>query len=175
MIFNPFWITLIKLFVVPGTSSTSPVSAPEIYIYIYIYIWNRLIGLVGRVFANGPGDRGSIPGRVIPKTLKKCYLIPPCLTLSIIRYVSRVKQSKSGKGVAPSPTPQCSSYWEGSLWVALDYSRQLTNIWELLFVCMCLYIQAELKSNAVFFSTGIIADSGTCNMHQNEEGGVLVV
>ena len=31
---------------------------------------NRLIGLVGRVFANGPGDLASIPGRVIPKTLK---------------------------------------------------------------------------------------------------------
>ena len=29
-----------------------------------------LIGLVGRVFANGPGDLGSIPGRVIQKTLK---------------------------------------------------------------------------------------------------------
>ena len=28
------------------------------------------IGLVGRVFANGPGELGSIPGRVIPKTLK---------------------------------------------------------------------------------------------------------
>ena len=28
------------------------------------------IGLVGRVFANGSGDRGSIPGRVIPKTQK---------------------------------------------------------------------------------------------------------
>ena len=26
--------------------------------------------LVGSVFANGPGDLGSIPGRVIPKTLK---------------------------------------------------------------------------------------------------------
>ena len=26
--------------------------------------------LRGRVFANGPGDLGSIPGRVIPKTLK---------------------------------------------------------------------------------------------------------
>ena len=25
---------------------------------------------MGRVFANGPGDRGSIPGQVIPKTLK---------------------------------------------------------------------------------------------------------
>ena len=34
---------------------------------IYIY---RLIGLVGRVFTNGPGDVGSIPGRVVPKTLK---------------------------------------------------------------------------------------------------------
>ena len=27
-------------------------------------------GGVGRVIVNGPGDRGSIPGRVIPKTLK---------------------------------------------------------------------------------------------------------
>ena len=26
--------------------------------------------LVGKVFANGPGDLGSIQGRVIPKTLK---------------------------------------------------------------------------------------------------------
>ena len=31
---------------------------------------NWLISPVSRVFANGPGDRGSIPGRVIPKTLK---------------------------------------------------------------------------------------------------------
>ena len=30
----------------------------------------RLIGLVGRVIANGPRDLGSIPGRVTPKTLK---------------------------------------------------------------------------------------------------------
>ena len=48
----------------------------HIYIYIYIYIYihwrqiNRLIGLVRRVFANGPVDLGSIPGRVIPKTSK---------------------------------------------------------------------------------------------------------
>ena len=28
------------------------------------------IGLAVRVFANGPGDLGSIPGRVIPKTKK---------------------------------------------------------------------------------------------------------
>ena len=30
----------------------------------------RLISLVGRVFANGPEDLGSIPGHVIPLTLK---------------------------------------------------------------------------------------------------------
>ena len=29
------------------------------------------MGQVGRVFANGPGNRGSIQGRVIPKTKKK--------------------------------------------------------------------------------------------------------
>ena len=32
--------------------------------------WNRLIGLLGRVFTNNPGDLGSIPGHIIPKTLK---------------------------------------------------------------------------------------------------------
>ena len=49
----------------------------------------------------------------------------PCLTLSIIRYGSRVKWSNPRNGVAPSPTPQCRSYWKGNLWVTLDYSRQL--------------------------------------------------
>ena len=57
--------------------------------------------------------------------LKKWYLIHPCLTLSNIRYVSRVKWSNPGKGVAPSPTPRCSNYWKGSLLVSLDYGRQL--------------------------------------------------
>ena len=39
-------------------------------ILVYIDIENRDIGPAVRVFANGPGDLGSIPGRVIPKTLK---------------------------------------------------------------------------------------------------------
>ena len=37
---------------------------------IYNNLHNRLVGLVGRVSANGPGDLDSIPGCVIPKTLK---------------------------------------------------------------------------------------------------------
>ena len=45
--------------------------------------------------------------------LKKWYLMPPYLTLSIIRYGSRIKRSNLGAGVVPSP--------KGSLLVALDY------------------------------------------------------
>ena len=39
----------------------------HIIIIIIIFI---IIVVVVRLFANGPGDRGSVPGRVIPKTLK---------------------------------------------------------------------------------------------------------
>ena len=75
----------------------------------YYYGLNWLIDLVGRVFAKGLGDLGSIPGCVIQRLLK-WYLIPPCLTLSNMRYVSRIKWSNPGKEVVPSPTPRCSSY-----------------------------------------------------------------
>ena len=69
--------------------------------------------------------------------LKKWYFMPPCLTLSIIRYESRVKWSNPGKGVAPSPTPWCSSSRKGSLLVTLDYSRQL---YLLIYVCVCVCV-----------------------------------
>ena len=85
------------------------------------------MGQVGKVFTNGPGDMDSIPGCVIPKTLK-WYLIPPCLKLTNIRYVSRAMWSNPGKGVATSSTPRCCSYWIGSLLVALDYGCQLYNM-----------------------------------------------
>ena len=56
---------------------------------------------------------------------KKWYLIPPCLTLSNIQYISSVKWSNPGKGVAPSPTPWYSSYQKRSLLVTLNHSHQL--------------------------------------------------
>ena len=52
-----------------------------------------------RVFANSPGDRGSIPGQVIPKTQK---MILDAALLCTIRWGSRVKWSNPGNGVAPS-------------------------------------------------------------------------
>ena len=106
-----------------------------LYLPIYqIYGLQCYLGtsLVGRVFANDLGDMGSIPGHVIPKTLKMIR-DAPCLILSNIRYISRVKWSNPGKGLAPSPTPWCSSYCKRSLLVALDYVRQLYITYLLLF------------------------------------------
>ena len=76
------------------------------------------------MFANGPGDLGSIPGRVIPKTQK---MVLDASLLSTQHYKVRIegKVEQSRKGVAPSPTHWCSSYRKGSLRVTLDYGRQL--------------------------------------------------
>ena len=49
---------------------------------------NRLIGLVGRVSTSGPGDMGSIPRSVIPKTLK---MVLDTSLLNTQRYKVRIK------------------------------------------------------------------------------------
>ena len=83
-----------------------------------------LIGLAVRVFANGPGDLSSIPGRLIPKTQK---MVLDASLLNTQHYKVRIKGKveQSREGVAPSPTPWCSNYRKGSLRVTLDYGRQL--------------------------------------------------
>ena len=43
---------------------------------------------MSRVFANGPGDRGSIPGQVIPKTQK---MVLDAALLSTQYYKVRIK------------------------------------------------------------------------------------
>ena len=82
------------------------------------------LGLAVRVFANGPGDLGSIPGRVIQKTQK---MVLDASLLNTQHYKVRIKGKveQSREGVALSPTPWCSSYRKGSLRVTLDYGRQL--------------------------------------------------
>ena len=50
------------------------------------------------------GRKTWVQSQVEPyQRIKKWYLIPPCLILSIIRYESRVKWSNPGKEVAPFP------------------------------------------------------------------------
>ena len=87
--------------------------------------------------------------------LKKWYLMPPCLTLSIIRYGSRVRVEQSREGVAPSPTYWCSSYRKGSLQVTLDYGRQL--ILHILLL-KCPHIQIAFWNSPVLVGCIIIAD-----------------
>ena len=55
------------------------------------YEGNRLIDLVGRVFANGLWDLGSIPGRVRPKTFKIV------LDTSLLLYTQQYKVRIEGK------------------------------------------------------------------------------
>ena len=81
--------------------SDSPQSIISIDIYISV---NK-----SRVFSNGPGDQGSIPGRVIPKCQK---MVLDAALLNNLHY--KVKYSNPGNEVASSPTPRCSRYRKGS-------------------------------------------------------------
>ena len=85
------------------------------YSFIYLFtvqfselLWElyRPIVLVGRVFANGSGDRNTIPGQVIPKTKK---VVLDVALLNTQNYKVRIKWRNPGNGVAPSPLPWCSS------------------------------------------------------------------
>ena len=94
---------------------------------------------------------GSIPGRVIPKTQK---MVLDASLLNTQHYKVRIKGKveQSREGVAPSPTPWCSSNRKGSLRVTLDNGRQL-YLWEILksFVapwgkCVVLNVKGNLLS-----------------------------
>ena len=73
----------------------------------------------GRVLANGPGDWGSIPGRVIPKT-GKTVLIASLLNTQHYKIRIKGKWGGPGKVVTHSLTPRCGSFWKGSLQFTLD-------------------------------------------------------
>ena len=62
----------------------------------------KAIGLMSRVFANGPGDWVSIPSRVIPKTQK---MVLDAALLNTPHYKvgikSKVEQSREWSGALP--------------------------------------------------------------------------
>ena len=88
--------------------------------------------------ANGPGNRRSIPGRFMPKTLK---MVLDTSLFNTQQYMVRIKGKveQPGKGVAPSPTPWWSSDWKreplGCLWL-----RSLTTIYIYIYVCVCMCV-----------------------------------
>ena len=54
---------------------------------------------MSRVFANGPEDLGSIPDRVIPKTLK--IVLDTSLLNTQVRIKGKVEQSSEWSGTLP--------------------------------------------------------------------------
>ena len=62
----------------------------------------RCFGPAVRVFANGPGDLGSIPGRVIPKTLKMELDTTLLNTQHYkVRFKGKVEQSREWSSALP--------------------------------------------------------------------------
>ena len=71
--------------------------------------YTNMKNLGSRVFDDGVGDRGSIPGRVIPKT-QKMVLDATLLSTQYNKVRIKVKVSNPRNGVTLSPAPRCSSY-----------------------------------------------------------------
>ena len=69
---------------------------------LYVMSVYRAIDLMSRVFANGPRDRGSIPGRVMPKT-QKMVLDATLLNTQYykIRIEGKVEQSRERSNALP--------------------------------------------------------------------------
>ena len=80
------------------------------------------------MFANGLGDRGSIPGHVIPKTLKMVLDTSLLNTQQYkVRIKGKVEQSRERSSTLPY-TYTSRSYWKGSLLVVIDNGCQLICI-----------------------------------------------
>ena len=79
------------------------------------------IGLGVRVFANGPVQSQ------VESYAKTQKMVLDASLLNTQHYKVRIKGKveQSREGVAPTPTPWCSSYRKGSLRVTLNYGRQL--------------------------------------------------
>ena len=76
--------------------------APERVLYMGLIERNRILGPAVRVFANGPGDLGSIPGRVIPKTLKMELDTTLLNTQHYkVRFKGKVEQSREWSSALP--------------------------------------------------------------------------
>ena len=73
------------------------------------------------MFANGPRDLGSIPGRIIPKNQKMVFDASLLNTQHYNVWIKdKVEQSREMNYALPFPTPWCSSYRKGCLQVTLD-------------------------------------------------------
>ena len=126
--------------------------------YIYIYVF----GLVVRVFANGLGDLGSIPGRVIPKTLKMVLDTSLLNTKQYkIRIKGKVEQSSeilvvidyghqlyllyifNSMDAYPQPLVSCRVY-------TTIIRRRKLYIYICVCVCVCMHVYRQFQLNSKY-------------------------
>ena len=98
----------------------------------------------GWVFANSPGGRGSIAGQVIPK-IKKIVLDSCLLNTQDYNVWIKGKWSNPVKRVVPFSTPRCISCYEGTFWVALDYTHTHTHTHIYIYIYNCRYIKVRWR------------------------------
>ena len=75
-----------------------------------------------RVFANGPRDLGSIPGRVIPKTRE---IVHDTALLNTQQYKVRIKGKVEQSRERSSALPGVVAIEKGAFWPPLTKGRQL--------------------------------------------------
>ena len=107
-----------------------------VYIYIYIYIYMHVCVLALWVECL-PMIRETVVQSQVKsyQRLKKWYLMPTCLTLSTIRWGSRVKWNNQGNGVAPSQHLGVVAIKKGAFG---SPSTKVTNFTT--YICVCVYI-----------------------------------
>ena len=93
-------------------------------IRLYVIKWLSL------VFTNGPGDLGSDSKIVLDASL---------FNTQHYKVRNKGKENNPGKGVAPSPTPLCSSFWK------VTFGSPLTTI-NLLDIYIYIYIYIYMSS-----------------------------
>ena len=90
---------------------------------------------MGIVFANGPGDRASIPGRVIPKTLKMALDISLLNTQQYkVRNKGKVEQSRERGSALGFVAIEKGAFWSPSTTV----TNLLYTYWESFVIYNCI-------------------------------------
>ena len=110
---------------------------------------NQLIDQVGRVIANGPGDLGSIPGRVIPNTFK---MVLDTSLLNIkkckVRIKGKVERSRE-RSSALLYTSVIVAIEKGAFWSPSTPVASFTFYYECVHVCIWISVCAH--QSWVFF------------------------
>ena len=79
--------------------------------FVLLSSFNQPIGIMATVFTNGQGDKGSIPGWVIPK-IQKVVLDASVLNIQHYKVWTKSKWRNPRKEVAPFSIFWCNSYWK---------------------------------------------------------------